>query len=55
MRFNGNGGIGTSSPTSKLHVRGGVQVGSPTGGDKGEGSINISSDIYKNNSDTLVA
>lgn len=27
----------------------GVQVGAPTGGDKGLGSINIAADIYKNN------
>lgn len=28
---------------------GGMQVGSPTGGDKGVGTINVSGDIYKNN------
>lgn len=43
-----NVGIGTTSPGSKLHVNGGVQVGSPTGGDKGTGTINVSGDIYKN-------
>jgi hypothetical protein len=43
-------GIGTTSPTSMLHVNGGVQVGSPTAGDKGTGTINVSGDIYKNNS-----
>jgi len=29
---------------------GGVNVGAPTGGDKGAGTINVSGDIYKNNS-----
>lgn len=29
---------------------GGVQIGNPTGGDKGSGSINVSADIWKNNS-----
>jgi hypothetical protein len=48
--FNGGSvGIGTNAPGSKLHVvNGGVQVGTPTGGDKGNGSINVSGDIYKN-------
>jgi hypothetical protein len=44
----GRVGIGTGAPGSKLHVNGGVQVGAPTGGDKGTGNINIAGDIYKN-------
>lgn len=44
----GNVGIGTAAPTSRLQVVGGVQVGTPTGGDQGAGSINVSGDIYKN-------
>ena len=27
----------------------GIQIGSPTGGDKGAGTLNVSGDIYKNN------
>lgn len=42
-------GLGTTTPGSTLHVIGGIQVGSPTGGDKGSGTINVSGDIYKNN------
>jgi len=48
--MSGNVGIGTWVPGSALQVIGGVQVGTPAGGDKGTGSINISADIYKNNS-----
>jgi hypothetical protein len=44
----GSLGIGTTSPGSKLHVTGGVQVGTPTGGDKGAGSVNIAGNFYKN-------
>jgi hypothetical protein len=44
----GKVGIGTTSPGSTLHVNGGVQVGAPTGGDKGTGNINIAGNIYKN-------
>jgi len=47
--MSGNVGIGTWVPGSALQVINGVQVGTPTGGDKGSGSINISGDIYKNN------
>jgi hypothetical protein len=44
-----NVGIGTIDPTSRLHVvGGGVQVGAPTGGDKGAGTANFAGDIYKN-------
>ncbi len=35
--------------TTKVTIINGIQVGSPTGGDKGAGTINISGDIYKNN------
>ena len=31
-----------------IGATGGVQVGSPTGGDKGSGTINVAGDIYKN-------
>lgn len=44
----GNIGLGIEVPTSKLHVNGGVQVGVPTDGDMGTGSINVAADIYKN-------
>jgi len=33
-----------------IHFGDGVEVGSPTGGNKGAGTINVSGDIYKNNS-----
>jgi hypothetical protein len=33
----------------RLVVQNGLQVGSPTGGDKGAGTINAAADIYKNN------
>lgn len=47
----GSGG----TPNAMLDVRGsavvtsGLQVGAPTGGDKGAGTINVAGDIYKNN------
>ncbi len=45
----GDVGIGISSPTSRLHVfGGGVQVGAPTGGDKGAGTINANA-VYDDN------
>ena len=49
----GNVGIGTTAPGSKLHVNGGVQVGTPTGGDQGTGNINVSGNIYRNGTPML--
>lgn len=37
------------SETAIMQIGPGVQVGSPTGGDKGAGTINVSGDLYKNN------
>lgn len=34
---------------TRVVIGGGVQIGSPTGGDKGTGTINAAGDIYKNN------
>ena len=36
--------------TTHVFLAGGVQVGAPTGGNKGVGTINTAGDIYKNNS-----
>lgn len=44
---NSNFGIGTDSPGSKLHVTGGAQIGSPTGGDQGSGTLNAE-ELYIN-------
>lgn len=42
--------FGTATASLRLQPNGsGVQVGSPTGGDKGTGTINTAGDIYKNN------
>lgn len=35
--------------TSGVKLAGGLQMGSPTGGNKGVGTINVAADIYKNN------
>lgn len=35
--------------TSGIQFTGGIIVGSPTGGNKGAGTINVAADIYKNN------
>jgi hypothetical protein len=45
-----NFGVGTYLSTYAFLVTygGGVQVGAPTGGDRGAGSINVAADIYKN-------
>lgn len=40
-----NGSFGT-----RVQIGAGMQVGAPTGGDKGAGTINVSSNIYLNNS-----
>jgi hypothetical protein len=53
MRSGGKVGIGNTAPGSALHVNGGVQVGNPTGGDQGSGSINVAGDIYKNGTPML--
>jgi len=43
--------IGTGSAALvSIFSTGGVNVGAPTGGDKGSGTINTAADIYKNNS-----
>jgi len=42
--------IGETARTSRFVIGAGIQVGSPTGGDKGAGTINTAGDIYKNNS-----
>jgi hypothetical protein len=43
--------IGASAATIlTLTGGGGVQIGAPTGGDKGAGTLNAAADIYKNNS-----
>ncbi len=41
--------LGFLASTFKF-ITGGIQLGSPTGGDKGAGTINAAGDIYKNNS-----
>jgi len=40
-------GVGIANPGSTLHVVGGMQIGSPTGGDQGAGTLNVDIDIYK--------
>ena len=43
--------LGTGTVTAGAGVfNGGVQVGTPTGGDKGAGTINVATNIYLNNS-----
>ena len=42
--------IGSTTLTTRMRIVNGVQIGSPTGGDKGAGTINTAADIYKNNS-----
>jgi hypothetical protein len=46
IRFATRDGAGTVA--DRVLVTEGVRVGSPTGGDKGVGTINVSADIYKN-------
>jgi hypothetical protein len=38
----------TVAGTPRLRVSAGVQIGAPTGGDKGAGTLNVAGDIYKN-------
>lgn len=47
-----NQGSGTTdrNPALVATFQAGIQVGAPTGGDKGAGTINAAGDIYKNNS-----
>lgn len=47
----GSGGLifGTSD-TIRVRIDTGMQVGTPTGGDKGAGTINVSGNVYRNNS-----
>jgi hypothetical protein len=35
--------------TNVLRINAGLQIGTPTGGDKGAGTLNVAADIYKNN------
>jgi len=44
----GNVGIGTTGPIAQLHVSSAVVVGSPTGGNKGAGTINAQA-VYDDN------
>lgn len=41
---------GRATANNKMTIALGVQVGTPTGGDKGAGTINVSTNIYRNNS-----
>ena len=41
---------GSTTQTYHIRIGPGVQIGSPTGGDKGNGTINAAGDIYKNDS-----
>ena len=41
---------GSTSLGTRMTIQNGIRVGSPTGGDKGIGTINTAADIYKNNS-----
>jgi hypothetical protein len=41
--------IVAGASASRLRIEAGIQIGSPTGGDKGTGTINVATDIYKNN------
>lgn len=52
--FTGTSGTGTLvdmatlSTEGALSLPGGIQVGAPTGGDKGPGTVNVSGDYYRN-------
>lgn len=43
------GGSAAGNLRATLGVSGGLQMGAPTGGDKGSGTINLAGDVYKNN------
>jgi hypothetical protein len=46
---------GGSDDTQELVIGNGLEVGTPTGGDKGTGTINMSGKLYKNNVQLLAA
>lgn len=48
--ISGDISIGGATQSITIFTGGGLNVGSPTGGDKGSGTINTAGDIYKNNS-----
>lgn len=49
-RDGGKVGIGTPDPNAKMHVmNGGVVLGPAAGGDKGEGTLNLSGSYYADN------
>lgn len=51
MRFHTkSSGAGGQTVKMTLFSTGGLNLGAPTGGDKGAGTINVTGDIYKNNS-----
>lgn len=50
LRFYTNANTFFAAQNMTLGPTGGLQMGSPTGGDKGSGTINVAADIYKNNS-----
>jgi hypothetical protein len=46
-----NPALQTIGATGEVQIRtSGLTVGAPTGGDKGQGTVNVSTDMYKNNS-----
>lgn len=54
LQINAGNGAGsvliqTSAPVAIATFKTGVQIGAPVGGDKGAGSLNVATDIYKNN------
>lgn len=40
----------SNATVDRMTIRAGLQMGTPTGGDKGTGSINVALDVFKNNS-----
>ena len=49
MRTGGTGGTPGTERWRVTAAGGGLQMGTPTGGDKGAGTINVATDVYKNN------